>query len=353
MRRHFLLWILTFLVASPVLGQAVMQVDYEEFKVGEVLFKHPTKVVYHIENTGDEPLVMSYVEPECDCSVAEWTQTPIPPGGRGIIEVTFDANILGYFDKGVTVINNSTRNVVDLFFSGRVVERLTDYTSSHPYPFGMVRTDKNTVIFDDVSRGGTVQAHMSIVNVSGAPYSPVLMRVPAYLDVQIAPETIGEGQTADVTLTLNADRVPLLGKSRSSVYVARNLGDIITPENEVPLVFTVLPDLRSVSSGGLKPSLLLGQENVDLRTKLLRADKVTGTMRIMNTGTGNLEIYRAQSDLDAVRIAIKGSIGAGKKTNMKITVDKKKLPQDVDTAEILLITNDPDNPKKSFSVRLR
>ena len=353
MRRPFQLLVLILLIASPVMGQAVMKVDAEEFKVGEVLFKHPAKVTYHVENTGTEPLVMSYVEPECDCSVAEWTQTPIPPGGKGIIEVTFDANILGYFDKGVTVINNSDRNVVDLFFSGRVVDKLTDYTSSHPYLYGMVRTDKNSVTFEDVNRGETAEAHMSIVNVSGAPYSPVLMHVPAYMDVQISPETIGEGDVADVTITLHSDRVPLLGRTRSNVYVARNLGDIVTPENEIPLLFTILPDFSSVSAHGLRPSLHLDQDVLDLSAALRKAEKATGALRILNTGTGNLEIYRVQSDQDAVKISIKGSIQAGKKTNMKISVDRRKLPSDVDSAEILLITNDPDNPKKTISVRLR
>jgi hypothetical protein len=66
--------------------------------------KHPVSVaVYVITNTGDQPLVLTDVDPSCACSVAQWTQTPIAPGEKGKIVVDFDAKALGHFDKSIAV----------------------------------------------------------------------------------------------------------------------------------------------------------------------------------------------------------------------------------------------------------
>ena len=37
------------------------------------------------EQPADQPLVLTEVEPDCACSVAQWTKTPIAPGAKGTV----------------------------------------------------------------------------------------------------------------------------------------------------------------------------------------------------------------------------------------------------------------------------
>ena len=84
-------------VALAAVAQARFTSNTEMYSFGQIEWKHPVTVQYTITNTGDRPLVLTEVEPDCACSVAQWTKTPIAPGAKGTVNVTFDAKALGHF----------------------------------------------------------------------------------------------------------------------------------------------------------------------------------------------------------------------------------------------------------------
>ena len=93
--------LITLYVLASVVLTAVAQARFtsntEMYSFGQIEWKHPVTVQYTITNTGDQPLVLTEVEPDCACSVAQWTKTPIAPGAKGTVNVTFDAKALGHF----------------------------------------------------------------------------------------------------------------------------------------------------------------------------------------------------------------------------------------------------------------
>jgi hypothetical protein len=46
---------------------------------------------YTFKNTGESPLIIEGVRPSCGCTAPNWTKTPIPVGGEGVIDVKFDS----------------------------------------------------------------------------------------------------------------------------------------------------------------------------------------------------------------------------------------------------------------------
>lgn len=46
---------------------------------------------YKFKNTGESPLIIESVRPSCGCTAPNWTKTPIPVGGEGVIDVKFDS----------------------------------------------------------------------------------------------------------------------------------------------------------------------------------------------------------------------------------------------------------------------
>ena len=140
--------LITLYVLASVVLTAVAQARFtsntEMYSFGQIEWKHPVTVQYTITNTGDQPLVLTEVEPDCACSVAQWTKTPIAPGAKGTVNVTFDAKALGHFQKSVAIYSNAQPNLVYLKFNGEVVQEIKDFTKTHPYLIGQIRIDKNS-----------------------------------------------------------------------------------------------------------------------------------------------------------------------------------------------------------------
>ena len=208
-------------VALTAAAQPRFTSNTEMHNFGQIEWKHPVSVQYTITNTGDQPLVLTEVEPDCACSVAQWTKTPIAPGEKGMVNVTFDAEALGHFHKSVAIYSNAEPHLVYLKFSGEVVQEIKDYTKTHPYLIGQIRIDKNNLDFPDVQPGDKPVIHIGVVNLSDRPYEPVLMHLPPYLQMEVKPNVLQKGEKGVITLTLDSEKLTDLGLTQTSVYLAR------------------------------------------------------------------------------------------------------------------------------------
>lgn len=101
----------------------VIKWDMESYNFGEIPQGIPVDVVFEFTNTGNAPLIISKVEPACNCTDAVWTKTPIMPGQRGQVGVTFDAATGGKFSKTVVVTSNAKPTEQTLVFTGTVVSK--------------------------------------------------------------------------------------------------------------------------------------------------------------------------------------------------------------------------------------
>lgn len=101
----------------------VIKWDIESYNFGEIPQGIPVDVVFAFTNTGNAPLIISKVEPACNCTDAQWPKTPIMPGQRGEIQVTFDAATGGKFSKTAIVTSNAKQTEQTLVFTGTVVSK--------------------------------------------------------------------------------------------------------------------------------------------------------------------------------------------------------------------------------------
>ncbi|MDR0976283.1 MAG: DUF1573 domain-containing protein [Prevotellaceae bacterium] len=114
----------TLVVATAALLSAVAQpriaAGKTELDLGKTAWKQAVTVSYALTNTGNEPLVISRVEPSCACTVTNWQEKTLAPGASDILRVTFDAQALGHFDKMVIVYSNGSDKPLYLYFRGEV-----------------------------------------------------------------------------------------------------------------------------------------------------------------------------------------------------------------------------------------
>lgn len=62
---------------------------------------------FQFTNTGTEDLIIVEAKKSCGCTVPSWPKEPIPPGGKGVIEVRYDTERTGVIAKNVTIISNA------------------------------------------------------------------------------------------------------------------------------------------------------------------------------------------------------------------------------------------------------
>lgn len=107
----------TIVDSSPVMTFQKTIHDFGTLKKGQEAFYD-----FVFTNTGKEPLILSKPRSSCGCTVPEWPQEPIMPGQSNKIRITYNTNIVGPFNKQVTIISNASNSPIVLQVKGNVIE---------------------------------------------------------------------------------------------------------------------------------------------------------------------------------------------------------------------------------------
>lgn len=343
------------LTAGAIWAQPKLTVSRDVANMGELMFKMPGKASFVVENTGTSELLITQINPSCGCTTVEWTQTPIAPGETGTIEVEYDAMMLGTFQKDLEVYSNASDEPVYLHVQGRVVSKLSNYEGLFPVSMGNLRLNTNNVEFDNVNKGDQPMVEIAIVNTARTSYVPQLMHLPPYLHAKYLPEKLSGGRIGKIQLTLDSERLKQMGLHQTSIYLARKIGDQIGEDNEIVVSVVLLPDFSQLNKLELEraPKMLLSTDSLDLGD-LGRKNKKTGIITIENKGKSPLEIRTIQVFNKAVGISLGNrTIAAGEKTKLKITIQGKYLAKAKNKPRVLLITNDPEQPKVVIPVTVQ
>lgn len=104
------------LALSILVAGLCLTANAQEFKFDKLIHdfgtvvKEDGKVSYKFffTNVGEMPLMIFKVETNCGCTAPEWTKTPVPPGQRGYITVTYDpSDGVGEFSKNIIINSNA------------------------------------------------------------------------------------------------------------------------------------------------------------------------------------------------------------------------------------------------------
>ena len=92
--------------------------DQDTLELGNVYKGEKRDLVYNFTNTGSADLIIELVT-ACKCTTLDWPRKPIPPGGTGTINVTYDSTDqkLGPLTKTIDIIANTDPIVVEAFFN--------------------------------------------------------------------------------------------------------------------------------------------------------------------------------------------------------------------------------------------
>ena len=353
MKRILFIFSILCVTAVSAFAQPKISFDKKVQELGHVLWRNPTPITYHFTNTGNKPLVISKVYSSCGCTSVDWTKTPVPAGGKGMITATFDAEALGHFYKEIGIYCNASDEPIYVEFNGEVTSDAKDYMFTHPVAFDAIRLDKDELEFGNVNKGDKPQLTLLVANSSNKAYHPVLMHLPPYLSAEAVPDTLGRGKNGVIKVTLDTEKLPKFGITRSSVYLSRFSGDKVGADNEIPVSAILLPDFSSQSDWQKQnpPKVSLSSAQLEF-VNLKPNQRKSQTIVITNTGKSDLVIQ----DLQVFNIALgvglkKTTLKPGESTKMKVTVLTENLPRVKGSPRVLMITNDPEHP--SVIVRVK
>lgn len=340
-----------FTLFIPVLLTAQPQVEVvmDVLNLGEVLYQQPKTVVFTLRNSGTKPLHLKDVQAACGCTSVEWSHSSIAPGETTDIKATFDAALLGTFQKEIEVFTDASTEPLYLTLQGRVVaEPSADNHSDFPIDLGTVRLSANTVEFDDVHVGEHLEAQLLVLNNSRQTYKPQLMHLPPYLTARYLPEQLAPGRVGRIQLRLNSERLKRYGFTQTQVYLSRKSGDKVSEQNEINISALLLPnfDHLSATERANAPRLSLSADSLDFGT-ISTKKKVTRTLTVTNDGQRPLVISSVQVRGKALNVNLSDrTIQPGRHAKLRVTLLADRLQKATTPLQIILIANDPEQPKR-------
>lgn len=328
-------------------AQPQMLVDKQVYEFGQIAWKHPVSAVFNLTNKGNQPLVISHVSSSCGCTTVKWTQTPIEPGKSGSVTTTFDAAILGHFDKMVGVYCNASDMPVYLRLRGDVVSEIKDYSGSYPHTIGALRLNTDSLVFTDVRRGEKPVAEIQVLNTAKSRYTPIVMQMPPYLSLEPVPPRITGTRRGTLRFTLDSEKLHELGATQTTIYLARFQGDKVDEKNAIHVSALLLPEIPRNTKGA--PCVEIS--DTLLKFGRIEKSKETQYVTLTNTGKTDLRIEKLQLFSPALNVGL-GSrkIEPGKNERLKVTVLREYVERE-EIPAILLITNDPAHPKILIKVK--
>jgi hypothetical protein len=110
-------YVLNDTIGTPVISFASVEHDFGKIDEGEKV-----SCVFKFSNTGDADLVLTSVQTSCGCTVGKFSRKPIPPGGSGTIEITYDSSDRsGRQTKTITVMSNAEKKIMILRITAEVI----------------------------------------------------------------------------------------------------------------------------------------------------------------------------------------------------------------------------------------
>lgn len=163
------------------------------------------EAVFNFTNTGDSVLVITRVQSSCGCTAADYTKSPVPPGGKGFVRAVFDPR--GYnsrFAKSVTVYSNGKPAVIVLVIEGTVTPREKTVEEQYTFAVGPVRFQSNHLAFTTTTKNEKKVRVMPVINTSKEPATVEFEGLPTHLRMKVTPATLKPGEKGVIEGTYDA-----------------------------------------------------------------------------------------------------------------------------------------------------
>ena len=127
MKKLFVIAMMLTCGFAAALAQKPAEIKFDKLTHDFGTFSESSPVVtcvFTYTNVGEQPLVINQAIASCGCTVPEYTKTPVQPGEKGEIKVTYNGTgkFPGHFKKSITVRTNGAVEMTRLYIEGDMTE---------------------------------------------------------------------------------------------------------------------------------------------------------------------------------------------------------------------------------------
>ena len=127
MKKLILMMLMLVAALTTVMAQKPAEIKFDKITHNFGKFSESNPVVncsFAFTNVGEQPLVINQAVASCGCTVPEYTKTPIQPGEKGEIKVTYNGTgkFPGHFKKSITIRTNGVVEMTRLYIEGDMEE---------------------------------------------------------------------------------------------------------------------------------------------------------------------------------------------------------------------------------------
>ncbi|MBP3789463.1 MAG: DUF1573 domain-containing protein [Prevotella sp.] len=127
MKKILLMTVMLLSSITLTFAQKAAEIKFDKVTHNFGKFSEKSPVVsctFTFTNVGEQPLVVNQAVASCGCTVPEYTKTPIQPGEKGEIKVTYNGTgkFPGHFKKSITVRTNGAVEMTRLYIEGDMEE---------------------------------------------------------------------------------------------------------------------------------------------------------------------------------------------------------------------------------------
>lgn len=301
---------------------------------------------FEFTNEGNADLLISSVRPSCGCTASEWTQTPIPPGGKGFIGATYDPlHRPGQFYKTITVSTNDPENAnINLAIKGDVTAKLPAKADKYPMAMGNLRLKNNHLAMGNVYFNKIKKDSIVIYNSAEFPINIDFDTNWEFLKLEANPTVLNPDQEGFIIVSYDASKRNDWGVLFDLFVIKTN--DPVQPLKNVSISAHLKQDYSKLSEKELStaPKINFNSTTFDFKNAK-QGDILKHTFIFTNQGKSNLIIYKTQSSCGcssstSTQAAVKKRKSG--KINVEFNTTGKIGPQHI---TVTVISNDPNQPE--------
>jgi hypothetical protein len=345
-----IVWVLSvsalFAQAKPVLSFKEESFDFGSIKESDGSVSH----VFEFTNTGSTPLIITDVEPSCDCTTPEWTKSPVVRGAKGVIKVTYNPlGRGGYFKKEIAVSSNSSAGTVVLSVSGVVVRKEPIVEQKYTFAANDIRMTRNYISFDTVYQKQRKVESIEVIN-TGKSNVELKFTSPGHLKVMPAVLPIEAGKK--VTFIVAFDATLKSDYGFVADYIKFTVNNQSDPKYFLTATASLCEDFSklTVDQKANAPVVALESNSFPFG-KVAEGEKVTYNFKVTNKGRTDLVLRKLSSTCGCTTAApTNNNIKPGKTETIKITFDTQGRTGE-QTKVITVITNSPS--MRTFNLTLK
>lgn len=299
------------------------------------------------ENQGNAPLVISRVQASCGCTTPSWTKSPVEPGQKGKITVTYNpAGRPGNFNKSISVQSNATVERERLVIKGSVNPKPRgEARASYRVAMGSIRLTGKEVAFGNVTKGTVKQAGLKVKNVSNEAVRLSFADLPPYVTVNNGGVALAPSAEAELTFSFNSELCPVWGPVDGHLYIVLNGQEDRSDTYRVALTANVTEDFShlTLEERRTAPILEMTTRTANLGT-VAAGTRHNVAFTLKNVGQNPLEVHRVIcQDKEIIPKAEQLTVKGGRSAEVRFTVDATGLSAGQYNRTVTLQTNDPQN----------